>query len=122
MGLVGAGVGDARVVLGELAGRDRQAGPPCQWKVSARLLTSAEGAACWVSALIGLRMREGGVNGLADWAASGRELGRSGLTWADWVGLIWFFSFPSPYLFPILNQLNLFEFKIEFEFKPHSNK
>ena len=112
MGLVGAGVGDARLVLGEFAGRDRHAGPPCQWKVSA----SAEGAACWVSALIGPRLREGGVNGLADWAASGRELGRSRLTWADWVGLIWFFSFPSPSLFPILNQLNLFEFK------PHSNK
>ena len=59
MGLVGAGVGDARLVLGEFAGRDRHAGPPCQRKVSARLLTSAERAACWASALIGPRMREG---------------------------------------------------------------
>ena len=59
MGPVRVGVGDVRVVLGELTGRDRQVGPPCQRKVSARLLTRAEGVACWASALIGPRMREG---------------------------------------------------------------
>ena len=62
--------------------------------------------------------------GVEKWAAGKARKRRAGLVgcWAAWVGFrpVWFFS--SPILFPISNQRNLFEFKFEFEFKPHSIK
>ena len=97
-------------------------------------LTGAGESELASSAGRGLRAREGagpaereGRRARAGLSANGpsadraKEKGGERGNWAG-VGLIWFFSFPSPSLFPILNQLNIFEFKIEFEFKPHSNK